>query len=113
MIPRINRWALTIAALLVAPPAWSQKVTDWPVHSAERPQPPVVTPAGPVTTPPPTDAVVLFDGKDLSKWRRQEDGTPARWKVANGYLEVAPGTGSIQTAQGFGDCQLHIEFMTP
>jgi hypothetical protein len=112
MIARSTRRALLLAALVAAPPAWSQKVTDWPVHSTERPQPPVVTPAGAVTTPPPSDAVVLFDGRDFSKWRH-EDGSPARWKVANGYVEVAPGSGSVRTAQGFGDCQLHIEFMAP
>jgi hypothetical protein len=56
--------------------------------------------------------VVLFDGKDLSQWR-SSDGSPARWKVKAGSMEVAPGTGAIATAQGFGDVQLHIEWATP
>ena len=62
---------------------------------------------------PPSDALVLFDGKDLSSWKSQKDGSPAAWKVENGYFEVVKGTGGIQTKQGFGDCQLHVEFMSP
>ena len=61
---------------------------------------------------PPPGAVVLFDGKDLSPWTDAK-GNPARWKVENGYMEVAAGTGSIQTKQGFGDCQLHVEWASP
>jgi hypothetical protein len=115
MIPSSIGRAALVAAMVIGGrnAAWGQKVTDWPVHSTERPQPPVVTPgvgAGPVR--PPSDAVVLFDGRDLSKWRH-DDGTPARWRVAEGYMEVAPRTGNIHTAQSFGDVQLHLEFATP
>jgi len=86
---------------------------QWPVHSMDRPRPPVVDP-GPERppVPPPSDAIVLFDGKDLTHWRSQ-DGTPAKWVVRDGYAEVAAGTGSIITAQGFGDVQLHLEWATP
>ena len=81
----------------------------------DRPQPPIVTP-GPAgaPVPPPSDAIVLFDGSSLATWR-STDSThgPARWKVENGYMEVVPGTGSIETARGFGDVQLHIEWRTP
>ncbi len=59
----------------------------------------------------PSDAIVLFDGKDLSQWHA-EDGGPARWKVENGCAQVN-GTGSIFTRQEFGACQLHVEFATP
>ncbi|HJQ21533.1 MAG TPA: DUF1080 domain-containing protein [Gemmatimonadaceae bacterium] len=67
---------------------------------------------GPV--PAPSDAVVLFDGKSLANWR-SADSThgPARWKVANGYMEVVKGTGAIETVQGFGDAQLHVEWRAP
>ncbi|HEX4545451.1 MAG TPA: DUF1080 domain-containing protein, partial [Candidatus Acidoferrum sp.] len=61
---------------------------------------------------PPSDAVILFDGKDLSKWSHK-DGSPAKWKVANGYLETVPKTGYIYTRDAFGDCQLHVEFDEP
>ncbi len=86
---------------------------QWPVHDPNRPMPPVVVPgpAGP-PVPPPADAVVLFDGKDTARWTDAK-GQPARWKVENGYMEVVPKTGGIQTVQGFGDCQLHVEWMAP
>jgi len=64
--------------------------------------------------PPPSDAIVLFDGTSLANWR-SADSThgPAKWKVADGYMEVVAGTGSIETARGFGDAQLHIEWRAP
>src|SRR5438309_10205801 len=62
---------------------------------------------------PPSDAVVLFDGTDLSGWQSVESAGAARWKVENGYMEVVPGTGDIRTVREFGDCQLHVEFATP
>jgi len=55
---------------------------------------------------------VLFNGMDLSKWNSGK--SPAKWKVENGYIEVAPGTGTLTTNDEFGpDVQLHIEFATP
>jgi len=84
----------------------------WRVHDSKRPQPPVVAPAS-IPGNPPSDAIILFDGKDLSKWRSAWTGGPARWKVENGYMEIVPGTGDIQTVEEFGDCQLHIEWMIP
>jgi len=68
------------------------------------PEPPVVDP-GPVGGPP-SDAVVLFDGSDLSKFNGGE-----RWKIENGYA-ICRG-GGIQTKESFGDCQLHIEWASP
>lgn len=86
---------------------------DWAVHDPARPMPPVVSPgpAGP-PVPPPADAVVLFDGKDLSLWMDAK-GQPARWKVVDGYMEVVAKAGSIRTSRTFGDCQLHVEWMAP
>jgi hypothetical protein len=74
-------------------------------------------PAGPtvregVRSRPPPGAVVLFNGKDLSGWVGTR-GRPADWRVAEGYLEVVPGTRDIQTRQEFGDCRLHVEFRVP
>ena len=90
--------------------------TKWQIHDPNRPVPPVVDPGTSSTqdTPgqPPSDAVVLFDGKDLSKWQHK-DGSPAKWKVESGYFEVAAKTGYIYTKQSFGDCQLHVEFSEP
>ncbi len=78
-----------------------------------KPVPKVVTPDGFVSTPPPSDAIVLFDGRNLNKWESAKTGGPAQWNVANGVMTVKPGTGSIQTKQKFEDFQLHIEWRTP
>lgn len=92
----------------------SRVVTEYAIHSMVRPQPPVVTPApAGEPVPPPSDAIVLFDGKDLSNWRSADSaGAPAGWKVENGYMEVA-GKQGIETTRGFGDVQLHVEWATP
>lgn len=86
---------------------------QWKIHDPERPQPPIVTP-GPAgaPAPAPSDAIILFDGTDLSQWQDSK-GQPARWKVENGYMEVVKETGSILTKQKFGDCQLHLEWTAP
>ena len=74
------------------------------------PVPEVVTPGE--GAQPPSDAIVLFDGKDLSAWI-DEDGNKPKWQVKDGIINVVPKSGDIYTKQGFGDCQLHIEFRTP
>src|SRR5258706_16012919 len=68
--------------------------SEWTVHDMKRPQPTVVTP-GAAPSDPPSDAVVLFNGKDLSKWNG-ENGRPAQGKVENRYMEINP-TGRIST----------------
>ena len=80
----------------------------WPPNSMDRPRPPVITPG-----PPPSDAVVLFNGTDLSGWASDADSGPAKWTVRDGYVEVAPGTGGIHTTRAFGDVQLHVEWAAP
>ncbi len=88
----------------------------WAVHDGNRPQPKVVTPGtfSSQAQPgqPPSDAIVLFDGTDLSNWANNKGG-PAPWLIKDGCLEVKPGTGEIHTKQQFGDCQLHIEWAEP
>ncbi len=81
---------------------------EWRVHDSARPRPRVVTPGDGAA--PPSDAVVLFDGTDLSAWRQGD--AIARWKLEQGTMEVN-GTGSIETAEAFGDLQLHLEWATP
>ena len=104
--------------LLASVPAICRAQVDprWKIHDPARPVPPVID-AGTASTQdspgrPPSDAVVLFDGKDLSRWSHK-DGSPAKWKVENGYAEVAAKTGYIYTREAFGDCQLHVEFSEP
>ncbi len=64
---------------------------------------------------PPSDAIILFDGRNLNAWVSQKDTMQlAPWKIVNNkYFEVVPGSGSIQTKMKFGDCQLHLEFSAP
>lgn len=76
------------------------------------PVPKVVTP-GKTNTDPPSDAVILFDGKNLDQWVTVDDNSPAKWTVADGVVTVKKGTGNIQTKQSFKDYQLHIEFRIP
>ena len=105
------------AALIGVSVCFGQAPTiTWKIHDRERPLPPVVDPGTPSTQDapgkPPSDAIVLFDGKDLSQWETGKK-EPAKWKVENGYFEVVEKSGAIQTKQGFGDCQLHVEFREP
>jgi hypothetical protein len=84
----------------------------WHVHDPKRPNPPVVTPG---TSPgaPPSDAVILFDGKNLSQWahRDRDQLLEPTWVVRDGYFET--GKGSLHTRESFGDVQLHLEWAAP
>tara|TARA_B100001750_G_C15329956_1_gene506751 strand:+ start:68 stop:778 length:711 start_codon:yes stop_codon:yes gene_type:complete len=85
--------------------------SEWHVHDGDRPQPAIVTPGTQESLGgAPSDAVVLFDGSDTSKWVGQ-DGE-VQWKVEDGYMEVTR-TGDIKTKDSFGNCQLHIEWASP
>ena len=103
-------FSITGVVLLVMAPAIcnAQVDTRWKIHDLNRPLPAVIDPGTASTQDspghPPSDAVVLFDGKDLSHWSHK-DGSAAKWKVENGYAEVAAKTGYIYTREAFGDCQ--------
>jgi hypothetical protein len=90
----------------------------WKVHDIARPRPAMVTPSS-VPGGAPSDAIVLFDGKDLKKWfnrgkkDRSKPSSDGAWKIENGYLEIVPGTGDLVTKEKFGDIQLHIEWSPP
>ncbi len=92
----------------------------WRAHDLSRPAPRVVIPGTESSQEkpgqPPSDAIVLFDGRDLSHWmsvsRSGELGEP-KWKVENGYVEVVRGTGSLVSKEQFGSAQFHIEWETP
>ncbi len=115
--------ALLTAAACAAPRPAGTGVgyTDTPrlpdgfrVHDPERPAPPVVDTSGDLSdllVPAPADAMVLLDGRGLDAWVG-EDGGPARWNLVDGGLQVN-GTGALLTREAFGDCQLHVEWMTP
>ncbi len=93
--------------------ACAQLPTGWKAHDWDRERPKIVTP-GESNLPlaPPSDAVVLFNGKDLSNWRDQNGG-PAKWVIKDEVMESVPDSGYIFTAQSFGDCQLHVEWSSP
>jgi hypothetical protein len=106
MSRRVSPFALAIVCLLFAVAgftvcaAWIDEYKSGIVW----PEPPVVTPGE--GTAPPSDGIVLFDGKDLSQWQGGE-----QWIIADGVATAAKG--GITTKQGFADCQLHLEFATP
>lgn len=82
----------------------------------QRPKPTVVTPG--IATTAPGDAIVLFDGKDLSKFRRvaRKGDDPSEvpvWKIENGHAEITPKGGQLETKDKFGSCQIHLEWATP
>ncbi|HYE17152.1 MAG TPA: DUF1080 domain-containing protein [Tepidisphaeraceae bacterium] len=110
---------MTVDQGLIGAPA------EWEVHDRKRPQPPVVTPATPSTQDAagaaPSDAIVLFDGKNLDLWESTATAgenkgkrIPAAWKVENGYFEIVPKTGQLVTKDQYpGDLQVHVEFRMP
>jgi hypothetical protein len=114
-----NRRGLLAAAALIFCAAAGAVTAEkaYEVHDMSRPFPAKVEPGAPSTQDKvgtaPSDAIVLFDGKDLSKWKNANDGAAPNWDVRNGYMQVRPGTTSIVTREDFGDCQLHVEWQSP
>ncbi len=91
--------------------AQSREQEDSKLTEVWRPEPRVITP-GKTSEDAPSDAIVLFNGKDFSQWQKEKGGD-VTWKLKDGYMQVVRGGGNIQTKQAFGDCQLHIEWRTP
>ncbi|MFT5300546.1 MAG: hypothetical protein ACI87E_003248 [Mariniblastus sp.] len=85
--------------------------SGWKAHDLNRPQPQVVKPGDQVGGAP-ADAVVLFDGTDMSMWTDGKGGE-AKWKVVDGAMESVPKGGFVYSKEEFGDCQVHIEFASP
>ena len=82
----------------------------WLIHDMNRPAPAVIEPGQPGKAP--SDAIVLFDGTDLSQWTDTK-GNTSKWILGDGYMESVKGSGYIQSKRQFGSCQLHVEFATP
>ncbi len=84
---------------------------------AKQPQPRIVTPGTESTQEvpgtPPSDAIVLFDGKDLSNWTSTKEGEPTKWILKDGAMSPTKDSGMIRSKQHFGSCQLHVEWATP
>ena len=104
-------FCLLVVALCIVVSSYAQKQQEkYAIHDETRPKPPVITLPVQVGQPS-SDAIILFNGKDLSEWASDKSGD-AKWKVENGYMEVNK-TGGIHTKKAFGNCQLHIEWATP
>ena len=115
----MKRLLFTLAAILLTLSAVAQKKTypETPEMTPEMtefwfPQPKVITPGDFNTNSAPSDAIILFDGKDLSKWKSCEGGK-AKWDVHDGVFTVVRNTGGIETKEKFGSFQLHIEWSAP
>jgi hypothetical protein len=110
----MKKFALLLVLLPFA--AWAQAPAGNPLPKPElteiwSPVPPKVEPGARLGDPP-SDAIVLFNGRDLTGWESAKGG-PAQWSVENGELVDVPKAGDIQTAQKFGDIQMHVEWMVP
>ena len=104
---------ITMISIVIPSIGFSQDEAPYRAHDLSRPHPPIVTPAGiekPV--PPPSDAIILFDGSSLEKWSAT-NGKNSKWVLENGVMHPTRGSGPIQTRDKFGDVQLHIEWATP
>src|SRR5579883_2813625 len=108
--------AMIAAVVCLAQFSPAQVDPRYKMNDRSRPLPPVITPGTASTQQaagrPPSDAIVLFDGKDLSQWS-DINGQPSKWKVENGYVQCVPGTGFLVSRRPFGDMQLHVEFWEP
>jgi hypothetical protein len=105
---------LAVAAPLSAQPPAAPGAPRHQDTEIWEPVPKVVTP-GATNSAPPSDAIVLFDGKNLDQWVSSQDKSPAKWTVADGVLTVnkTKGVGNIETKQSFKNYQLHIEWKIP
>lgn len=108
---------ISLAALmLAASPAQAMQGTGARPEDTEvwQPVPPVVTSGAALSAaPPPSDAIVLFDGTGLDHWVNTRDDSPAGWLVSNGAMTVVKAAGDIATRRRFRDFQLHIEWRIP
>jgi hypothetical protein len=117
----MKRLIFSALALVVAVSVSAQEKKEYPKPEAMRPgmtefwtpQPKVVTPGDIKTNSAPSDAIVLFDGTNLSAWKSCKTGGDADWKLQNGVMTVDKSKGDIETKQHFGSFQLHIEWCVP
>jgi hypothetical protein len=123
----LNSKFLVLATLIVATMPLSSQQPSTPQSTAQpaspaapkhqdtevyEPVPPIVTP-GATNAAPPSDAIILFDGKNLDQWVSNKDKSPAQWIIADGILTVSKTTGNIETKRAFKNYQLHVEWRIP
>lgn len=103
---------LILAFALVASPALAQDAPKPQDTEQWSPKPMIVTP-GHTDGAAPSDAIVLFDGKNLDQWVTTKDKSPAQWTVAGGVIVVEKKGGNIETKRSFKNFQLHLEWQVP
>ena len=111
----MKRYFTIATAVLVGSQVLTVKAQDKPKPADTEfytPVPPVVTP-GVSNSNAPSDAIILFDGKNLNEWVSVKDNGPAKWTVKNGVFTVDKSTGNIETKRKFTNYQLHIEWQIP
>ena len=104
MVAAMKRFGAVTAGLLLCAAISAQRGDDGPQ--------PVAVVAGALPGRPPSDAIVLFDGKDLSQWQ-YKDGRAGAWPIVDGILTCKSGTGNLYTKRQFGSAQIHVEFAVP
>jgi hypothetical protein len=115
MMPiRFSRLLVSAALCAVVAPLFAQSPDKPKPEDTEiwEPVPAVVTP-GATCGAPPSDAIVLFDGKNMDEWLSLRDKSPAKWTVADGVMTVSKGEGGIETKRSFKNYQLHVEWKVP
>ena len=114
MSTRFLRSCAVTALIALGPSLYAQKESGAKPEDTEvwQPVPKVVTP-GATCTAAPSDAIVLFDGKNLDEWVTNKDKSPAKWIVSDGVMTVKKDAGNIETKRSFTNYQLHIEFRIP
>jgi hypothetical protein len=111
---QFSRLLVSAALIAAAAPLFAQTADKPKPEETEiwEPVPAVVTP-GATCGAPPSDAIVLFDGKNMDEWLSVRDKSPAKWTVADGVMTVSKGEGSIETKRSFKNYQLHVEWKVP
>jgi hypothetical protein len=111
---QFSRLFVSAALIAAAAPLFAQTPVKPKPEDTEvwEPVPAVVTP-GATCGAPPSDAIVLFDGKNLDEWVSNRDKTPAKWTIAGDVMTVSKGEGNIETKRSFKNYQLHIEWKVP
>lgn len=120
MLNRVSKIVLCASLLLLIAPANAQQPATQDTQAKPKPEeteiwkpePKVVTPAAECNAPP-SDAIVLFDGKSVDEWVAVKDKSPATWDVHDGVMTVNKSGGSIETKHRFKDFQLHVEYKIP
>lgn len=108
------RGLAALSAALLAAGAACAAVKLRPAHTEQwSPVPPVAPPVATAGAPPPADAIVLFDGRNLDEWVSVRDRGPAGWPVADGAFTVRKAAGNIETRRRFRNYQLHLEWRVP